>query len=114
MKGIKRQGLDKPPKQALPLTNEMLAKMRTLLDKRPNVVQWRTIWRAHVEFGLMLRFDDVKRLKVKNVSFETNSEGPFIRLKLEGGKAIMSATKAPERQLVPTGKPGCLYDLTVR
>jgi len=64
MKGIKRQNLEVPVKQATPLTPDMLAKMREVLLHKPTLVQWRTVWVAHMEFGLVLRYDDLKRLKV--------------------------------------------------
>jgi len=48
------------------MTPDVLAKLRELLRPNPTLVQWRTVWRLHVEFELMLRFDDVKRLKVKS------------------------------------------------
>jgi len=67
------------------MTVEILSAMRKLLD-HPDVtpVTWRTVWRAHVEFALMLRYDDVKRLTRKELRFETNKTGDFIRLKLIG------------------------------
>lgn len=63
MKGLKRQNVEKPVKQAKPMTTDILQDLRKLLkdDKHPNLVTWRTVWRAHLEFGLMLRFDDLKR-----------------------------------------------------
>jgi len=64
MKGIKRRNLNVEVKRAKPMTPDVLAKLRSLL-KNPTLVIWRTVWRLHVEFELMLRFDDVKRLKVR-------------------------------------------------
>jgi len=63
MKGLKRRNIAVPVKQAKPMTPEVLGALRTLL-KDPTLVIWRTIWCLHVEFELMLRFDDLKRLKV--------------------------------------------------
>jgi len=63
MKGLKRRTLHVPVKQAKPMTPEVLRMLRTLL-KNPTLVIWRTIWCLHAEFELMLRFDDLKRLKV--------------------------------------------------
>lgn len=63
LKGLKRRGLKKPVKRATPMTTEILADLRKLVapERAPNLVTWRTVWRIHVEFALMLRFDDVKR-----------------------------------------------------
>jgi len=63
MKGLKRRTLDVPIKQAKPMTPEVLTMLRELL-KTPSLVIWRTVWCLHAEFELMLRFDDLKRLKV--------------------------------------------------
>jgi len=70
--GLKRRDLTRPVKRALPMTPRVLTKLRSLLEtsNRPNLVQWRTVWRAHMEFGLLLRFDDIKRLKVKEKIFK--------------------------------------------
>jgi len=94
MRGLKRNNLGKPIKQALPMTVAILKALRDLLTPAASLVTWRTVWRAHVEFLLILRFDDVKRLTRKNLTFESNTNGPFIRLKLEGKKSH-----------VPIGKP---------
>lgn len=64
MKGIKREGMSKPIRQATPFTPEILAATRTVLTRKATLVQWRTVWRMHMEFALMLRFDDLRRLKV--------------------------------------------------
>lgn len=63
MKGLKRRNLGKTVNQATPMTTVILADLRKLLSaqQQPNLVTWRTVWRAHVEFGLMLRFDDIRR-----------------------------------------------------
>jgi len=63
MKGLKRRNLDVPIKQAKAMTPEVLTLLRELL-KKPTLVIWRTVWCLHAEFELMLRFDDLKRLKV--------------------------------------------------
>ncbi len=49
--------------RAEPMTVEVLADLRKLLtpEAQPDLVTWRTVWRAHVSFGLLLRFDDTKR-----------------------------------------------------
>jgi len=85
-----------------------------------------------MEFGLILRFDDVKRLKVmmllctifkplkngtfkvSDLSFESNAAGPFIRVRLQGGKTAMHDLKDPDCLITQSGKDACLYDLTVR
>ncbi len=45
------------------MTVEVLADLRKLVEPEasPNLMIWRTVWRAHVAFGLLLRFDDIKR-----------------------------------------------------
>jgi len=85
MKGLKRKHLNTPVSQALPMSKEILKDMRLLLKKtNPTLVRWRTVWRAHIEFALFLRHDDVKRLTKKELSFEENNTGKFIRMKLIG------------------------------
>lgn len=67
------------------MTKEILKDMRKLVNSgTPNLVTWRTVWRAHIEFALFLRHDDVKRLTRKQLSFEENAKGKFIRMKLIG------------------------------
>lgn len=132
--GLKRRDLTRTVRRAKPLTSEVLTNLRTLLEpgKNPNLVTWRTVWRAHMEFGLILRFDDVKRLKVmmllctifkplkngtfkvSDLSFESNAAGPFIRVRLQGGKTAMHDLKDPDCLITQSGKDACLYDLTVR
>jgi len=85
MKGLKRQHLNDPVARAQPMTKEILGAMRALLKTgQPNLVKWRTIWRAHVEFTLMLRHDDIKRLTRAELTYEENKTGKFIRMKLIG------------------------------
>jgi hypothetical protein len=63
----------------------------------------------------MLRFDDVIRLCVPDLSFEENSTGKFIRVKLKGGKTIMmQARNKNDRIITYTGNESCLYTLTER
>ena len=65
MKGLKRRNLQVPVKRATPMTPEILADLRKLLDKKQNsLVIWRTVWRVHIQFGLLLRFDDIRRFVV--------------------------------------------------
>lgn len=85
MKGLKRKHINTPVNRALAMSKEILSAMRKLLRAGPpNLVLWRTVWRAHVEFALMLRHDDVKRLTRNELSFEENATGKFIRMKLIG------------------------------
>jgi hypothetical protein len=90
--------------------------MRALLSEpNVNLVTWRTVWRAHIEFGLMLRFDDIVRLTVQDLSFESKGESSFIRVNLHGGKTVMSQGKAKnERIITATHNDSCLYTLTKR
>jgi len=85
MKGLKRKHVNTPVARAVPMTKEILRDMRKLLRSgKPNLVLWRTVWRAHIEFTLFLRHDDVKRLTKKELQFEENRTGKFIRIKLIG------------------------------
>ncbi len=45
------------------MTVEVLSDLRKLVEPEaaPSLTTWRTVWRAHVAFGLLLRFDDIKR-----------------------------------------------------
>lgn len=122
------------------MTTQVLSDMRALLaeDRFPTLVTWRTVWRAHIEFGLLLRFDDVKRyrcpqdldqchllstlvirfffrLTMESISFEENATGRFIRVKLEGGKTVMTQPRDKnDRVITPTGAESCLFLLTER
>jgi len=85
MKGLKRKHVNTPVTRAVPMTKEILRDMRKLLRiGQPNLVMWRTIWRAHIEFALFLRHDDVKRLTKAQLTFEETKNGKFIRMKLIG------------------------------
>jgi len=89
MKGLKRKHLNTPVCRAEPMTKEILQAMRNLIRKGcPNLVTWRTVWRAHIEFALMLRHDDVKRLSRAQLAFEENKQGKFIRIQLIGNPKI--------------------------
>jgi hypothetical protein len=117
MRGLKRRNLDVPVKRAKPMDVDVLVAMRRLLvpDARPNLVTWRTVWRSHMEFGLLLRFDDVRRLMVCDVTFDHNADGPFMRLSLRGGKTIMShGSQKNERLITPSATESCLFTLTQR
>ncbi len=117
MKGLKRRNLSKPVKRAAPMTIDVLKDMRRLLEpeNNPNLVVWRTVWRAHLEFGLMLRWDDVKRLTTDHISFEENAAGQFARVSLQGGKTIMCGNPGKnDRIIAPNGGEACLYALTKR
>jgi hypothetical protein len=63
----------------------------------------------------MLRFDNIIRLTVQDLQFDSNAQGPFIRVRLQGGKTIMSLGKNKnERLITPNGTDSCLYNLTER
>lgn len=50
-----------------------------------------------------------------DVSFEENATGPFVRLKLRGGKTCMLNTKNKnDRIITPINSESCLYALTQR
>ena len=55
MKGLKRRNQGRKVNRAKPMTLEVLAAMRKVLKEKPNLVRWRTVWRSHMEFFLMLR-----------------------------------------------------------
>ncbi len=55
MKGLKRRNQGAPVTRAEPMTVEVLTAMREMLYRKPNLVLWRTVWRAYMEFCLMLR-----------------------------------------------------------
>jgi len=64
MKGIKRQESQEIPiKRVKPLTVKILSESLALLTDN-SLVAWRTVWRMHICFFCFLRFDDLKRLKV--------------------------------------------------
>lgn len=77
MKGLKRRNINVPVKQAVPMTIEVLSDLRQLLDVDPRLVTWRTVWRAHIEFVLLLRFDDVKRF-VAHIVIPNKHVCPFL------------------------------------
>jgi len=86
IKGLKRANAGKTVHRAEPMRPQILAKMREKIRQHPSLVTWRTTWAAHMEFVLMLCFDDLKRLTTKELNFEENNTGKFIRLKLIGTK----------------------------
>ncbi len=50
-----------------------------------------------------------------DLTFETNSTGPFVRIKLRGGTSQMHlGSRKNERIVVPNGTGSCLYELTRR
>ncbi len=52
---------------------------------------------------------------MKDLSFEENSTGKFVRLQLHGGKTVMHQGKAKnDRIITPNGTESCLYTLTER
>lgn len=52
---------------------------------------------------------------MKDVTFEENSTSKFARLKLHGGKTIMTGPKNKnDRILIPNGTESCVYELTQR
>ena len=56
VRGIKRLNQSIPVKRAKPMTADVLSAMRNLLESKPSLVLWRTVWRAQLEFSLMLRY----------------------------------------------------------
>lgn len=67
LKGLKRQHLtiSGPASRAKPMTVEILKKLYDYLNESPRSLRiWRTIWRIHLAFYCLLRWDDVCRLTV--------------------------------------------------
>jgi len=67
LKGLKRQHLTitGPASRAKPMTVEILKKLYNYLNESPRSLRiWRTIWRIHLAFFCLLRWDDVCRLTV--------------------------------------------------
>ncbi len=57
MKGLKRLNVDKVVTRATPMTPEILQAMRGILMQAPNLTRWRTVWRAYMEYHVMLRYN---------------------------------------------------------
>jgi hypothetical protein len=55
MKGLKRLNVNKPVIRATPMTPDVLKGMRAQLATGPTLTKWRTVWRAYMEYHLMLR-----------------------------------------------------------
>jgi hypothetical protein len=52
-------------KRAKPMTQAILRKLnRYVYDQTPSLRVWRTVWRVNVAFYGLLRWDDLRRLKV--------------------------------------------------
>ncbi len=60
MKGLKRRNQGSVVVRATPMTPEILTAMRRMLYRKPSLILWRTIWRAYMEFCLMLRYMTIK------------------------------------------------------
>ncbi len=117
LKGLKRQNLDNPVKQAKPMNPEVLSDMRKLLQDNSNLITWRTVWRAHIAFSLMLRWDDISRLTLKDVGPEVRNGKRIYRITLHGGKTVMSGNARKQDRII-TGNENdpeaCLVKLTDR
>ena len=99
------------------MTTEILIDLRKLLKKNPNLVTWRTVWRAHIQFALMLRWDDISRLTTSDLVADIQNGNRIYRMNLHGGKTVMSgAPRKPERILTSNDKDpeACLVRLTER
>jgi hypothetical protein len=62
----------------------------------------------------MLRWDDVSRLQVTNIKFETGTQGEIMRVTLNGGKTAMMSTHVAQRIVTrnTTNTEMCLVTLT--
>ena len=113
MKGLKRQNKTVPVKRARPITVEMLENAVRHLDNEDSIVVWRTVWRMVVSFSCFLRWDDIRRLQVNNLTLHSNENGPFYRLELIGGKT--NQTNAPSHRIIAqTQRIVCPYSITQR
>jgi hypothetical protein len=65
MKGLKRVDCAKPTRRARPLTLTILSQMVEQLEHDDSLVTWHTVWRAVLTFTSFLRWDDVRRLRVR-------------------------------------------------
>jgi len=89
MRGLKRVELENlPPRvtRAKPMTPEVLLKLANLVQNTPDLSlkTWRTIWRIFVCYYCLLRWDDVKKLKMEDLTYEPENE--CYRLRLHPGK----------------------------
>lgn len=72
--GLKRKESEsKTVRRAKPLEMHMLAEALALLEHDHSLRTWRTVWRMFICYFCFLRFDDIKRLKVKNFPSENFS-----------------------------------------
>ncbi len=44
-----------PVNRATPMTPEILMAMRAIVQAKPSLTKWQTVWRAYMEFVLLLR-----------------------------------------------------------
>ncbi len=56
MKGLKRRNQGNVVNRATPMTTDVLIAMRQMLYRKQTLILWRTVWRAYMEFCIMLRY----------------------------------------------------------
>ncbi len=114
MKGLKRRNaVTHQAKRATPMTLEILNEAARLLDDTTSIKIWRTVWRMHVAFFCFLRFDDLRRLTIEDVQADSNSDGPYYRVRLSFGKTNQ-LNQSAHRIISSTGGPSCPYQITQR
>jgi hypothetical protein len=67
LKGLRRgeKNAQKKSKQAKPVTQDLLRRLNDFIYRgEPSLRMWRSVWRINVAFYCLLRWDDLKRLKV--------------------------------------------------
>ena len=92
LRGIRRRfSVERHPKK--PLTHDLLRRMVDSLHRpehgrdglRAPIALWRTVWRAHMEFYTLGRFDDIIRLRHDSVFIRFEPQ-PHLLVKFMGGK----------------------------
>jgi len=66
MKGLKRKQSTVPVRRAKPINKDILLDLMKHMRKDHSLVAYRTVWRLIINFTCCLRFDDLRRLTVKN------------------------------------------------
>jgi hypothetical protein len=65
MRDLKRRGISTQVRQAKPMTKDLLKKLNDYILSGPRTLrQWRSVWRINLAFMCLLRWDDVRRLRV--------------------------------------------------
>jgi len=87
MRGLKRIELENAPQpvsRAKALTPEVLLKLATLSEQPLSLRNMRTLWRIFVCYFCLLRWDDVKKLRREDVTYDADDN--CYRIKIHPGK----------------------------